>query len=315
VWAALGKDGEWLSVLAVVTTLELGWWAFTWSVGATSAPWVTTYILIGAAGVAAAGLLRFLAGRGTPPADWLGIMLGTALTGVGASAFLPLKYAIPQLIPFWLDGPLAVAERHLFGVEPWLLLDRMFWWATIPLDRLYGCWLPLQLLVMFSVMIARPSAAKSRALIAYSLAWLLLGVVAALLLASAGPIFYDRLFGGSTFAALGDTLRDRGAVIAVAESDAMWTSWASGHPGMVAGMSAVPSIHVAVSFWIYLVARTMAPRAAKAAFIYFALIWLGSVQLGWHYAVDGLAGALGMLGVWKLADAVQGFLQKRALSS
>ena len=302
-------------MLAVVTTLELGWWAFTWSIGATPAPWVTTYILIAAAGVAAAGLLRFLAGRGSPPANWLGIMLGAALTGIGASAFLPLKYAIPKLMPFWLDGPLAVAERALFGVDPWLLLDRMFWWATIPLDRLYGCWLPLQLVVMFSVMIARPSAAKSRALIAYSLAWFLLGVVAALLLASAGPVFYDRLFGGGTFAALGDTLRDRGAVIALAESDAMWTSWASGHPGMVAGMSAVPSIHVAVSLWIYLVARTMAPRAAKLAFVYFALIWLGSVQLGWHYAADGLAGALGMLGVWKLAGSLQGFLQDRALSS
>jgi hypothetical protein len=311
----LGKDGEWLSVLAVMTTLELGWWAITWSIGATPAPWVIPYILIAAAGVAAAGLLRFLAGRGAPPANWLAIMLGAALTGIGASAFLPLKYAIPKLMPFWLDGPLAVAERDLFGVDPWLLLDRMFWWATIPLDRLYGCWLPLQLLVMFSVMIARPSAAKSRALIAYSLAWLLLGVVAALLLASAGPIFYDRLFGGSSFAALGDTLRARGALIALAESDAMWTSWASGHPGMVAGMSAVPSIHVAVSLWIYLVARTMAPRAAKLAFAYFVLIWLGSVQLGWHYAADGLAGAVGMPGVWKLAGAVQGFLQKRALSN
>jgi hypothetical protein len=311
----VGKDGEWLSVLAVLTTLELGWWAFTWRIGATPAPWVTTYTLIAAIGVAAAGLLRFLLGRGAPPANWLGVMLGTILTGIGASAFLPLKYAIPKLMPFWLDGPLAAAERHLFGADPWLLLDRMFWWAAIPLDRLYGCWLPVQLLVMFSVMIARPSAAKSRALIAYSLAWLLLGVVAALLLASAGPIFYDRLFGGSTFVALSDTLRVRGALIAIAESDAMWASWASGQPGMVAGMSAVPSIHVAVSLWIYLVARTMAPRAAKAAFLYFALIWLGSVQLGWHYTADGLAGALGMLGVWKMAGALQRSLQKRALSS
>jgi len=311
----VGKDGEWLSVLAVLTTLELGWWAFTWSIGATPAPWVTTYTLIAAIGVAAAGLLRFVLGRGAPSASWPGVMLGTILTGIGASAFLPLKYAIPKLMPFWLDGPLAAAERHLFGADPWLLLDRMFWWAAIPLDRLYGCWLPVQLLVMFSVMIARPSAAKSRALIAYSLAWFLLGVVAALLLASAGPIFYDRLFGGSTFVALSDTLRARGALIAIAESDAMWASWASGHPGMVAGMSAVPSIHVAVSLWIYLVARTMAPRAAKVAFLYFALIWLGSVQLGWHYAADGLAGALGMIGVWKMAGALQRSLQKRALSS
>ena len=311
----MGQDGEWLVVLAVVTALELGWWALTWSIGATPAPWVTTYVLIAAAGVAAAGVMRFVAGRGAPPAHWLAVMLGTVLTGIGASAFLPLKYAIPKLMPFWLDGPLAVGERLLFGGDPWLLLDRVLGWATAPLDLLYGCWLPTQLLVMFSVMVARPSQAKSRALIAYTMAWFLLGVVAALLLASAGPIFYDRLFGGSNFAGLDETLRARGALIALAESDAMWNSWASGHPGFVAGMSAVPSIHVAVSLWIYLVARTMAPRAAKAAFLYFALIWLGSVQLGWHYVADGLAGALGMLAVWKLAGALQGTLEKRTLSS
>jgi len=310
----LGKDGEWLSVLAVVTTLELAWWAITWSIGATPAPWVATYILIAAAGVAAAGMLRFVLARRAPPAHWLGVTLGTILTGIGASAFLPLKYAIPRLMPFWIDRPLAAGERLLFGGDPWLLLDRVFGWATTPLDLLYGCWLPTQLLVMFSVMVARPSQAKSRALIAYTLAWFLLGVVAALLLASAGPIFYDRLFGGSSFAALHESLRARGALIAIAESDAMWNSWATGHPGFVAGMSAVPSIHVAVSLWIYLVSRTMAPRAAKAAFLYFALIWLGSVQLGWHYAADGLAGALGMLAVWKLAGALQGILEMRALS-
>ena len=301
--------------MALITTLELGWWAITWSFGAAPPAHVGGYLLLAFAGLASAVALRLALRHGLPRTNWPGIIIGTILTGIGASAFLPLKYAIPKVIPFWLDGPLAVAERHLFGGDPWLLLDRMLWWATPPLDWLYGCWLPVQSLVMFSVMLARPSQAKSRALIAYSIAWFLLGVVAALLLASAGPLFYDRLFGGSTFAALGDTLRARGAFVALAESDAMWGSWATGHPGLVAGISAVPSMHVAISLWIFLTARTMAPRAAMPAFVYFVLVWLGSVQLGWHYASDGLAGALGMLGVWKLASALQGLLQERSLSN
>ena len=45
--------------------------------------------------------------------------------------------------------------------------------------------------------------------------------------------------------------------------------------------------------------------AALPAFFYFVLIWIGSVQLGWHYASDGLAGALGMLAVWQLARVIQ----------
>ena len=36
---------------------------------------------------------------------------------------------------------------------------------------------------------------------------------------SAGPIFYDRLFGGTAFAALRETLQSRGAWVALAESD------------------------------------------------------------------------------------------------
>jgi hypothetical protein len=290
--------------MAVVTALELGGWAVAWGFGFAPPAFVAGYFALAFAALAFAVALRLAFRLGPTSASWQGVVLGTALVGIGASAFLPLKYAIPKLVPFWLDMPLATAEQSLFGGHPWLLLDRMVGWATAPLDWLYCTWLPVQSLAMFLVMLARPSAAKSQALVAYIVAWLLLGVVAATLLSSAGPLFYDRLFGGSSFASLDETLRARGAWVALAESDAMWASMATSHPGLVAGISAVPSMHVAISLWIFLTGRTMAPRAAKAAFLYFILIWLGSVQLGWHYASDGLAGAIGMLLVWQLARTV-----------
>ena len=173
------------------------------------------------------------------------------------------------------------------------------------MDWLYATWLPVQSLVLFLVILARPSPGKSRALIAYIVAWFLLGVVAAVLLSSAGPLFYDRLFGGTDFAPLGHTLRARGAWIALAESGRMWTSLASNRPSLVAGISAAPSIHVAISLWIYLNARKLAPRAALPAMLYFLLVWIGSVQLGWHYATDGLAGVIGMLAIWYLTPWVE----------
>jgi membrane-associated phospholipid phosphatase len=161
-------------------------------------------------------------------------------------------------------------------------------------------WLPVQSLALFSVMVLPPSSAKSRALIAYSLAWFLLGVVAAVGCASVGPIFYDRLFGGHEFAALADRLGG-GAWMVQREADAMWASFASGRPGLVAGISAMPSLHVAISFWLWLTARSLAPRLASFALAYAVFIWIASVQLGWHYVSDGLAGALGMLALWWLA--------------
>jgi len=173
----------------------------------------------------------------------------------------------------------------------------------------------VQLLVLFAVILEPPSLPKSRALIAYSLAWLLLGVGAATLFSSAGPLFYDRLFGGGQFAALRETLAARDAWVALAESDRMWTAVGSGRPSLVAGISAFPSMHVAISVWIYLAARGLAPRLAPFALAYAIFIWIGSVQLGWHYAADGLAGAAGMIAVWALSRPVHDYLAERFAKS
>ena len=284
--------------MASVTALESAWWALLWSRGLAPFPFVGTYLGLALAGLACALLLDALFKLRGGQSRWTSLLPATLMVSLGASLFLPLKYAIPQVVPFWLDPPLARIERSLFGTDPWLVLDHLLGWAAVPIDRLYGLWLPTQTLILFVVMIQAPSKAKSRALIAYVLAWFLLGVVAATLFSSAGPIFYDRLTGGSDFGLLKDTLRSRGAWIALAESDAMWASLATGRPGIVAGISALPSIHVAISLWIYLAARSMAPRAAPVALAYFAFIFIGSVELGWHYVTDGVAGAVGMAAIW-----------------
>jgi hypothetical protein len=130
-------------------------------------------------------------------------------------------------------------------------------------------------------------------------------VVAATVFSSAGPIFFDQIFGGVTFVGLRETLQDRGAWVVLAESEKMRASLTSGQPSIVAGISAVPSIHVAISVWMFLIARERARRAAPYALLYAALIWIGSVQLGWHYVMDGVAGAVGMFAIWLLSARIQ----------
>jgi len=301
--------------MAAIAAIELAWWFIAWLKGIAPSPFLVTYFLLATVGLLAANAVRLLVGRRPSAVSRPAIALGTFLVAIGASAFLPLKYAIPSEIPFWLDQPLATTERALFGADPWLLLDSLTGWATLPLDRLYACWLPTQLVVMFLVMLSRPSSAKSQSLIAYSLAWFVLGVVTAVLFSSAGPLFYDRAFGGQSFAALAPTLRSRGAWAVFSESDPMWASLASGRPGFVAGISAMPSIHVAISLWIVLTARRMAPRAFPIALAYFVLIAVGSVQLGWHYVADGIVAVMGMLGIWRLAARLDRFLTSGRLKA
>jgi len=307
-WLKFGEDRAWLTVMAAVTAVEFAWWMVAWSVGIAPFPYLLTYVALAFAGLACALALRWASQPRTAVSNWPSIVVATILVGIGASLFLPLKYAIPKLVPFWLDEPLASAERSLFGADPWLVLNHFFGWAAAPMDRLYGLWLPTQSFFLFTVVTQPPSARKSRALIAYVLTWFLLGVVAAIVCSSAGPLFHDRIFALAKFAGLRETLQNRGAWVVLAESDKMWTSFASGRPGMVAGISAVPSIHVAISVWIFLVVRETAPRFAPYAFVYAALIWIGSVQLGWHYVADGLAGALGMLAIWVLSRRLQPLL-------
>jgi hypothetical protein len=290
--------------MALIAAVELGWWGIAWSAGIAPLPRIATYVALSFAALAAAIGLRSAIGLRASAASWPGVVIGTLLVGIAASAFLPLKFAIPREIPFWLDQPLERVELALFGMQPWLALDDVLGWAAVPMDWLYGAWLPTQSLILFLVILSSPSPGKSRLLVAYSLTWFLLGVVAAVLFASAGPIFYDRLFGGSTFAGLRETLQSRGAWIALAESDQMWASLSGKAPGAVAGISAMPSIHVAISAWIYLAARKLAPRATVPALIYALLIWIGSVQLGWHYVSDGLLGAVGMLAIWQVTRMV-----------
>ena len=305
--APVAEDRRWLAVMATVTMVELAWWAASRRAGLAPAPWLLTYLGLAFAGLAAAIALRKILRPRAERSSWSSLVIGTALAGIGASFFLPLKFAIPKQIPFWLDAPLAAAERALLTADPWLLLNLHLGWATLPLARLYGFWLPVQLLVLFMVMIEPPSRAKSRALIVYSLAWFVLGVVAAALFSSAGPIFYDRSFGGREFALLGETLRSRGASMTIFESDTMWAAMTSDSPGLVSGISAFPSLHVAISLWIVLAVRAMAPRLAAVALAYFLLVWLASVQLGWHYVSDGFAGAIGMVAIWAVAGTVESF--------
>ena len=306
----INEDRRWLTVMAATAVAEFFWWAAAHIAGLAPYPSLLTYVALTFAGLAAAVATRKATRPGARRCSRQSVISGAVLVAVGGSLFLPLKFAIPGQVSFWLDAPLAAAERGLFGTDPWLLLDRVLGWAVVPMDWLYVLWLPTQLVILFTVMLEPPGAAKSRALMAYSLAWFLLGVAAATLFSSAGPIFFDRLYGGGDYAPLREMLQDRGAWVVLEESDAMWSAYVRGQRGQLTGISALPSIHVAISFWIYLVARSLAPRLAKWGFIYFCLIWLGSVQLGWHYVSDGLAGTIGMFLIWVFAGAIHGVLDR-----
>jgi len=93
--------------------------------------------------------------------------------------------------------------------------------------------------------------------------------------------------------------------------NALWVSRArflsgSGQPGMFYGIAAMPSLHVAVVALIALFIFPVSSILGVIGFLYTAIMFVGSILLQWHYAVDGYAGFALALVVWRLSFALSG---------
>jgi hypothetical protein len=228
------------------------------------------------------------------------ILAAMVLAPITASAFTAAKSALPSAVPFYLDGPLAGFERALFGVDPWRISHSVLGWATPAIDRAYLTWLPVMLVAFNIVLLSKPSELKTRSLITYLLMWPAVGTLGSYLFSSAGPIFYNTIFKGG-FAELIPTLQREGATGTLAAYEHLWRAYSSHSVALGGGISAMPSMHIAMAFWLALTVRASFPKVQWAGWAYFALIWVGSVHLGWHYAIDGLAGTIGAALVWRAA--------------
>jgi hypothetical protein len=236
-------------------------------------------------------------------------ILGSLLLAEGSAAFGSLKAGIPQVIPFWFDLPESRFEDWLFGGHPAIFLDPHIPWALPYLDRVYATFVGIHLFAVLALLASKPSREKSRALIALALAWLLIGIVSAYLCSSVGPIFYDRVYGGDKYAALTALLR-QDAPITTFTADALWAIHETGIATVGNGISAFPSMHVTLTCWLALVLNRT--RFASLGWTYLGVIWIGSILLGWHWGLGGIAGALGMLGLWKIAPKLMFVDQRRS---
>ena len=75
----------------------------------------------------------------------------------------------------------------------------------------------------------------------------------------------------------------------------------------------MPSVHNALAVLFALAAFRLNRTAGWALAAYAGLIWLGSVHLGWHYAVDGLVAAALTAGLWRVAGRIADRLERPLL--
>jgi len=220
------------------------------------------------------------------------------------------KAAIPEIDAFSWDPALARLDRLLhFGTDPWRILFAAIGTPRVvtALNAAYHVWLLVLYFMIFLAAFSGDGAYRRRFFLGYAVMWLVAGNLAAAGFASGGPVYFDRLGHGDTFLPLMDRLRafsETSPVWALRVQDMLWESYVG--DGEFLGISAMPSMHVATSTFLACAAWSRARWAGLLLSLFAATILVGSVMLGWHYAIDGYAGIAFALAAWWVAGRVPG---------
>ncbi len=219
-----------------------------------------------------------------------------------------IKKAIPTAHPFSWDGDFARWDQmvHL-GWHPYELLSFLnVPFITFLLNVNYNIWF----FVMFTLWFwqgfsGQDTRLRLHFLLGFTLTWFLGTCVLGTVFSSVGPCFYGKLLPGA------DPYAPALAWLAQANQsypiwslnvmNELWKTYETG-TGLVNGISAMPSMHVGTSVLFAMLGFASGKRWLAALLSAFALmIFLGSVHLTWHYAIDGYAGALIAVCGWWLA--------------
>jgi PAP2 superfamily len=206
------------------------------------------------------------------------------------NVFTAWKVAMPLVVPFSWDRSLMEADYAIhFGNHPWMLMQPIVGHPPITriLDLFYGLWLPVNIGFVVWQAWSANRFNRMRFLLSYVLVWTLLGTALATGFSSAGPCYYTRLTGQD--APYGPLLDYLGSLhlIAVPVQDALWANYVSSRLVPFSGISAMPSIHVALPVLFAIASHALRPMLGWIFAAFAFLILVGSVHLGWHYALDG----------------------------
>ena len=217
------------------------------------------------------------------------------------SFFSMAKSILSLYIPFYADPPLAEIDRVLHGgVYPHDLLLPMLKGneLTVFFNNAYIVWFIVFVLVIAVSCCCDPDPKRRmRFLWSFCLSWIVCGTGLAWVLSSCGPIYYSLYYPDlpDPYENLMQWLpiADKGNPVQALEGREFLHSMIKDDviPD-INGISSMPSQHVAVAWLVALYARSINRLAGVVAFSYAIVILIGSVVLGWHYAIDGYVGII-----------------------
>jgi PAP2 superfamily len=219
-------------------------------------------------------------------------------------AFSAIKSGIPLFSDYTWDGRLIEVDRMLHGGDAWQLIHPIVGYPIVTsiLSLFYHMWI---LLIyaggVFFAFRHQDAALQHRYFLSYFLIWAVNGCLLAIGMASVGPCFLEPLMGRQDFVPLMEYLReaDRQYPVLVLEIQETLVAWhrLQDH-GLGRGITAMPSMHVSLAFLFFLAVRNISKFAAWSAGVFLVLIMVGSVHLGYHYAIDGYLSLITTYAIW-----------------
>ena len=143
------------------------------------------------------------------------------------------------------------------------------------------------------------------------ISWMLIGVVLATAFASVGPVYLHHFYPNldNPYDALREHLlavHNSGVELNVVRMSPVLLDLVQNTRVVdLNGISAMPSMHVAISWLIVLYMFAVNRIMGWLAFIFFILIQIGSVYLAWHYAIDGYASVILVTAIWFAYGAIK----------
>jgi hypothetical protein len=258
----------------------------------------------------AGGALRWIAGRNWPEILMLRIPLALGFTTAIGYLYISFKVNIANFAPYTWDHFFAAIDRTLFlGHDPGIFLHQLFpdVGATLIFNMLYLIWFLAMQMAIFSIaFLPARHPLRLTFLLAFGLNWVVAGVILAILFPAAGPVYMERITGDPMFEPLMELLYRQAEtyyIIALESQEWLWDGYTLAEVAP-AGISAFPSLHLGIATTCACLGFAASRVVGWLATVFTLGIMISSVHLGWHYAIDGIAGIALAIVFWRISARV-----------